>query len=1680
LCVFQIVFDIKNVSSLPFTATDVDVFIISPTDLVFTPSGGTFPLIPTLSTGSSQTITSCIESTTSTFPSTATDIVFGYRLRYNAGDTCCYESVLDTIAIPPCDSEPDECFSVVDIEAKNVICDAPDCYNDPYCQAWLVDKITNAACFGVAATTVEKAFYNGSPIFIIKEQYYDTDIETIYDCDGTIIQACSSWMGLPTTCNPNVGINIATDLTSVQLVWDCNMPIPVYDPMACLGSASGLTQVDYCVKIMNNSPTGYLANQFDLSGISPSGVTITPTSHTQNIPSGGMATINFSISGNLSAGDIVKIEGLLSGLDSMEEPWECLDTICLEVPPCPIDSCCTDEDQFLADIAQGFQVTQLGDCTYQVCANQFDTCHYFGTLGPDWGDGSVTLPAINQSNPPNNCWTHTYTTNGSFKIAIHLYEGDPANEESCWDADLCTTIETDCCDEDPCDDISVTTTSISTTADSCCTMFTIDNAFCDDYFKGIRVEIPAPGSVSQINALGGYVVNQISPQVAEVRPLFGFVGVGVRDVFTLCTTGYTTNPHTVTVNWLVPDGAGGCTAECPTDHEISCDPPVPDKCYELVEDSIHCESNTYCFKIKNTSSPAFDINSVHLYDLSGTLGLSPSGRMTIPTLTSGNTSGWICVTYNGVIPGDNACFKISAHNTPANIPPSTCCTDTLETCFIVPECDNEVCGTCPDGSVGGPNLVTNGDFEQGTGYAGWTSGHNLESAGILGANEYSVRNSTNLVNTQWRATDHTTNSVNGQFLAIDGPSPNVAYSTSVTVMPNTDYVFCMWVDNLVSTSTPSDPVIEVKIGGTIVEAGRWLPKTPDGWQLITLNYTSTTGGTINIEVSDIATTTQFNDWAIDDVSFRACEPVDDCCDDIDPQDIINYYNANITVLNNECQGCVTVDLDSCDIAFVDFGNGEIQLTDLTPECQTFMAGNHPFTIRVVRLDINGDICFEETFTRSFDIDCPPVVDCCDVDVADILLYYGLNTTVDRDSCDVCISIDVDSCDVFEFRYDNGPFVTYSGSFTECKSYTDPGPHFYSYRVTRFDMNGDTCFHDTFNAQFDLLCDTISDPDPCCDDLDVPALDAYYVANTSFGTSDCAACVIVNLDSCDVGTVTFSGGSPQPLSDNTQSCMQYTTSGSYNYLLEIVRYDMNGDTCYYYQDQHTFDLVCDDEPPVHPCVQIVADSIDCETNTYCFRVRNNTTPGWTIRSLAFVNESAGHTLTPDPVSITPLAVGDTTDWICVNYTAFVADTVCFNLVAHQEDIAAGEEPQFCCSNPEPVCFVVPDCQKCLMCPDSTSIQGPNLVMNPDFESGYTGFTSDYTQVLTGILGADEYSIRNSLTLDNPQWTATDHTTGSVTGNFLVLDGPSNNVAYRTMVPVKPNTQYIYCMRVANLVNSDIDSDPTLRVDIDGVTQIPGMTIPQIVGRWWVISVPYFSGSNSGMLAIEVTDIDTDPHNDWAMDDVSFKECIVEKVCCEDEDLFDDLLDIGWTVSITDCSVTVSAPQLDSCHWISQSEPDWGDGSVAGQVITSAVGSWTHTYSSGGTYTICATIFEGDNPDDACFSGEMCVDVDMSDCPEPPQPPCTANDLTIYNAITPNGDGLNDNLFINGGDDCIKDIQVYNRWGQLVWSQKDYKNDWTGQSFNGEQLPDGTYFLVLEFPELTDKEERMKQTYIELRN
>jgi len=71
------------------------------------------------------------------------------------------------------------------------------------------------------------------------------------------------------------------------------------------------------------------------------------------------------------------------------------------------------------------------------------------------------------------------------------------------------------------------------------------------------------------------------------------------------------------------------------------------------------------------------------------------------------------------------------------------------------------------------------------------------------------------------------------------------------------------------------------------------------------------------------------------------------------------------------------------------------------------------------------------------------------------------------------------------------------------------------------------------------------------------------------------------------------------------------------------------------------------------------------------------------------------------------------------------------------------------------------------------------------------------------------------------------------------------------------------------------------------------------------------------------------------------------------------------------------------------------------------------------------------------------------------------LMLQNVMTPNGDGINDFLEFPISQElanCV-DLQVYNRWGHLVYESKGFVPSWDGRSFSGEVVPTGVYFYIL---------------------
>ncbi len=100
--------------------------------------------------------------------------------------------------------------------------------------------------------------------------------------------------------------------------------------------------------------------------------------------------------------------------------------------------------------------------------------------------------------------------------------------------------------------------------------------------------------------------------------------------------------------------------------------------------------------------------------------------------------------------------------------------------------------------------------------------------------------------------------------------------------------------------------------------------------------------------------------------------------------------------------------------------------------------------------------------------------------------------------------------------------------------------------------------------------------------------------------------------------------------------------------------------------------------------------------------------------------------------------------------------------------------------------------------------------------------------------------------------------------------------------------------------------------------------------------------------------------------------------------------------------------------------------------------------------------------ACRDSDLVVITILS----PDDPECLANEPAVFipEGFSPNGDGKFDQFVITKPSVKALRLQVFDRWGNLVYENQDYQNDWEGTSnkanvLSGNQLSEGTYYYVV---------------------
>jgi gliding motility-associated-like protein len=172
---------------------------------------------------------------------------------------------------------------------------------------------------------------------------------------------------------------------------------------------------------------------------------------------------------------------------------------------------------------------------------------------------------------------------------------------------------------------------------------------------------------------------------------------------------------------------------------------------------------------------------------------------------------------------------------------------------------------------------------------------------------------------------------------------------------------------------------------------------------------------------------------------------------------------------------------------------------------------------------------------------------------------------------------------------------------------------------------------------------------------------------------------------------------------------------------------------------------------------------------------------------------------------------------------------------------------------------------------SSVSAQNLIVNGDFISGNSGFTSGYSNIInlppTGIKGAYDI-VTNPKVWFTPFDACPDHTTG--TGRMMVVDGSdvNNTKLWEQTVTVVPGKTYQFSYYLQSLT---VGFPARIEILINGVSLGLPNTAPATTCSWAQRIYSWNSGvSTSAIITIYDREI-SGGGNDFAIDDLSLTAC-----------------------------------------------------------------------------------------------------------------------------------------------------------------------------------------------------------------
>ena len=170
-------------------------------------------------------------------------------------------------------------------------------------------------------------------------------------------------------------------------------------------------------------------------------------------------------------------------------------------------------------------------------------------------------------------------------------------------------------------------------------------------------------------------------------------------------------------------------------------------------------------------------------------------------------------------------------------------------------------------------------------------------------------------------------------------------------------------------------------------------------------------------------------------------------------------------------------------------------------------------------------------------------------------------------------------------------------------------------------------------------------------------------------------------------------------------------------------------------------------------------------------------------------------------------------------------------------------------------------------------------------------------------------------------------------------------------------------------------------------------------------------------------------------------------------------LNITTDAADGNPTVVANFVNTSTNATTYDWDFGNGTSS-----NSSGNVSATYSNIGTYTITLTASNGVCPDTTWTKTINVI-------------PYLPMDVHIPNVFSPNGDGANDEYFINVLNGAAFEAVIINRWGEEMISLSQLNEKWDGKTKSGDAAGDGVYYIKYKIRGLNG-EVREGQTFFHL--